>query len=285
MSLGTYRTLVSPSELAAHVNDGSWRIFDCRFSLNDTERGRRDYLVSHIPGAQYAHLDQDLSAPKGANTGRHPLPAPDVFAAWLGRHGIEDGVQVVAYDDGNGAIAARMWWMLRWLGHDAVAVLDGGLHAWRLANIPVSVEFPQPREARFTPRLRSELSVSSADVKAMVAGGRGVLIDARSAERFRGEQEPIDPVAGHVPGALNVPFPVNLDANGRFRSADELRARYRELIGEHRPSDVVHMCGSGVTACHNLLAMEFAGLSGSRLYVGSWSEWITDPHRPISTGA
>lgn len=282
-----YDTLISAEVLAAGLEDPSWRIVDCRFSLADGEAGRRHYEEGHIPGAVYAHLDDDLAAPAGPRTGRHPLPDPDDLAARLGRWGISGGAgtmpsPVVVYDDCGGAMAVRLWWMLRWLGHPRVALLDGGWQAWLKAGGPVSREVPQPLAGNFVPRPDDSRWCSVHELVGLLQRGQCLLLDCRDSRRFRGEIEPIDPVAGHVPGARNLPYPDNLDADGRFLDADALRARYEPVLGGRDPSEVVHMCGSGVTACHNLLAMEVAGMGGSRLWPGSWSEWIRDPARPVA---
>ncbi len=279
-----YMTLISTDELERHLANVNWAVVDCRFSLDDPERGRRDYQRAHIPGAVYAHLNEDLSGPViPGRTGRHPLPEVDRFARALGRWGIDERVQVVAYDDSGGAVAARLWWMLRWLGHNAVAVLDGGWLAWRDEERPAQsgIETRTPRT--FVPRPRPELIITSADIEAMLGRATCKLIDARAPERYRGEHEPIDPIAGHIPGAVSAPFAENLDERGRFRSPEELRARFQAVLGDLPPERAIFYCGSGVTAAHNLLAMAHAGLGEGRLYVGSWSEWITDPRRPIAT--
>lgn len=279
-----YKTLVSIDTLKAHLDDPQWQVFDCRFQLDQADWGEAAYRQSHIPGALYAHLDRDLAAAKTPETGRHPLPDPEAFKQWLGRNGIGGGEQVVVYDQGGGAFAARLWWMLRWMGHQAVAVLDGGWAAWAGADYPVSKEVPAPEPASFEGGPRDDLWLTSEKVEVELAEGRLRLVDARGAERFRGENEPIDPVAGHVPGAVNLPFAGNLDEQGRFKDPAALKARFTPVVGEYPGEAVAHMCGSGVTACHNLLAMEIAGLGDSRLYVGSWSEWIADPARKVETG-
>lgn len=278
-----YSTLVSTDELAARLNDPDWVIVDCRFTLTDTEAGRRAYHAAHLPGARYAHLDEDLSAPKNGRNGRHPLPDVATFAQTLGRWGIDAGKQVVVYDDSFGAMAVRLWWMLRWVGHDAVALLDGGLPKWQREQRAITVEVPAVTPATFTPQVRESMVVSADAVLAASQGGTP-LFDARPEMRFTGEKEPIDPVAGHVPGARNLPFDDNLAMAGTFMSAEELREMYEDLLDGRKPDEVIHMCGSGVTACHNLLAMEIAGLPGAKLYAGSWSEWIADPARPVATG-
>jgi thiosulfate/3-mercaptopyruvate sulfurtransferase len=277
-------TLIDAATLHAHLDDPRWVVMDCRFSLMDTETGRRAYQDSHLPGARYTHLDEDLSSPITPATGRHPLPDPARLARKLGEWGIGPETQVVAYDDMGGMLAAaRLWWLLRWLGHNACAVLDGGFPVWRGAGLPLTAEPPSVRPATFEARLDDRLWLTTRQIQALPA--ENVLLDARGAARFRGEMEPIDPVAGHIPGAVNLPTEGNLTADGRFLPRTELRARLAAALGERPPTTVVHSCGSGVTACHNLLAMEAAGLRGSRLYAGSWSEWIRDPGRPTATGA
>lgn len=280
-----YTTVVSTETLAEHLDDPNWVIVDCRFTLTDTEAGRRAYAAGHLPGARYAHLDEDLSAPKSGGNGRHPLPDPTMFAATLGRWGIDTGKQVVVYDDSFGAMAVRLWWMLRWMGHDAVALMDGGLPKWQREKRPMTAELPEVAATDFVPHLRDGMRVDANAVLAASNANSELLLDARPEMRFLGEMEPIDPVAGHVPGAVNLPFDDNLDLDGTFLDGEELREMYEGLLAGRRPEEVIHMCGSGVTACHNLLAMEIAGLLGAKLYPGSWSEWIADPSHPIATGA
>jgi thiosulfate/3-mercaptopyruvate sulfurtransferase len=281
-----YTTLITVDALAAHLGQPDWVVVDCRFALSEPERGRQDYLQAHIPGAVYAHLNEDLAGPVvPGQTGRHPLPQPEAVVAKLGHWGIGDGVQVVAYDDTGGAIAAaRLWWMLRWLGHDAVAVLDGGWPAWLAAGRPVTsgAEHRPPRP--FTPHIRPALLVSAAEVDALRTDAGYRVFDVRTADRYRGENETIDPVAGHIPGAVSAPYGANLDATGHFLPPDALQARLAPLLGDVPAEQSVSYCGSGVTAAHNLLALAHAGLGNGRLYAGSWSEWITDPARPIATG-
>ncbi len=280
----THSTIISPEMLTQHVEDPEWIVFDCRFSLEDTERGRRSYRDGHVPNAYYAHLDHDLAAPRGAGTGRHPLPDIDRFAAWLGRHGVGEGKQVVSYDDSGGAFAARLWWMLRWLGHDTAAVLDGGWDAWTGAGLPVNQDIRSPVQSAFTPRANHSLWVDADQLIDGMDAGASLVVDARSPERYAGEKEPLDAVAGHIPGAVNLYHMDNLAPDRRFESPGAIRRRFEALLAGRGAAAVVHSCGSGVTACHNLLAMEIAGLSGSKLYPGSWSDWITDPARPIATG-
>lgn len=276
-----HKTLLSTDTLDAQLGNSDWVIFDCRFALDRPEWGRQEYEQAHIPGAVYAHLDRDLAAPKRADTGRHPLPEPEAFARWLGRNGVDGGKQVVVYDQGGGQFAARLWWMLRWLGHEAAAVLDGGWAAWTAAGRPVNDALPDPAPTTFRASEHDDLRCTSEQLVEALRNKQVRILDARGAERFRGENEPIDPAAGHIPGAVNLPFTENLDRQGCFKEPQVLRQRFEPAVGGLSNDPIVHMCGSGVTACHNLLAMEVAGWTDSRLYVGSWSEWITDPDRPI----
>jgi len=280
-----YTTLVSVDDLAAHLNDAGWIVCDCRHDLADTEAGRRANRESHIPGARFVHLDEDLSAPKSGRNGRHPLPAPEQFARRLGELGIDGAKQVVAYDASGGYYAARLWWMLRWLGHDAVAVLDGGWDAWCKAPHPITDQNPVIEAARFTMRRRADMAWDAEYIVANLGKPEPRLLDARSPDRYRGENETLDPVAGHIPGAITRFFRLNLEADGRFKAATILRKEFTEILGTSAPGNVAHYCGSGVTACHNLLAMEIAGLAGSRLYPGSWSEWCSCPARPVARGS
>jgi thiosulfate/3-mercaptopyruvate sulfurtransferase len=276
--------LIDSQELAAHLDDPSWVVVDCRFTLTDPAAGPAAYARSHIPGARYAHLDEDLSRRPGPRDGRHPLPDATDLASRLGAWGIANNSTVVAYDEASGAIAARLWWLLGWLGHDRRLVLDGGFAAWTAAGLPLESRTPRWQTARFVPRMvADDPVVQTYELPALQAAGR-LLVDARAAPRYRGEQEPIDPKAGHVPGAVNRPGSENVDANGRFRAPDALRGELTELLGGRPASDLIAMCGSGVTACQLLLALAVAGLDGAKLYAGSWSEWIRDPGRPIATG-
>jgi thiosulfate/3-mercaptopyruvate sulfurtransferase len=276
--------LVDPRRLAAHLGDPDWRPVDCRFDLADPAAGGAAYAAAHVPGAAYAHLDRDLSAPRTERSGRHPLPDPAALAATFGRLGIDERVQVVAYDDAGGMFAARLWWLLRWLGHERVAVLDGGLAAWRAAGLPLSSEATAIAPRTFVPRPAPRAWVGADELDGLLEGNACLLLDARAPERYEGRAEPLDPKAGHVPGARNHPYVRNLGPDGRFLAPDELRARLLARLGGRAPSEVVSMCGSGVTACHTLLALEVAGLPGGRLYPGSWSEWSRDPARPVATG-
>ena len=269
-------------------------LLDCRFDLSEPGAGRRAYAAGHIPGARYADLNQDLSSPVTSASGRHPLPAPEVLAGFFAAAGIGDQTQVIAYDDANGSFAARAWWLLRWLGHDSVAVLDGGFQAWVAAGgaaggAPLesgeSPSAPGGANPPFTVQLRPESVLTAGDVERALEDPRRLLVDARAAERFAGTVEPLDRVAGHVPGAVSHPFTANLGQDGRFQPLGELRRRWLTLLGGREPSDAILMCGSGVTACHNVLAMTSAGLPGGKLYAGSWSEWIRDPERPVARGS
>jgi len=279
-----YTTLVSTDILTARLSDPNIVIVDCRYKLDDETWGRREYAAHHIPGAVYASLDHDLSGPKTGTNGRHPLPDPRTFAQTLGRLGIASGMQVVAYDQDNGMFAGRLWWMLRWLGHDAVAVLDGGFAKWTHEGRATASgdQARTPRE--FTASLQSQMVVDADRVSASLKSGESTLVDARAPERYRGEIEPLDKMPGHIPGAANHFFQWNLDERGTFRSPDDLRERLHRSIGDVPADRLVCYCGSGVTACHNLLALEHAGLSGAKLYPGSWSEWSSDPARPVERG-
>lgn len=279
----TFNTLISTELLARHLDDPNWIVFDCRFSLADSKAGFNDYKKAHIPNAVYAHLDHDLSSPVTISSGRHPLPGFSLLAKKLGAWGVGNQSQVIVYDDAGGAFAGRMWWLLRCLGHDQTAVLDGGIQQWKKQSRGLASDVPAIESKLFHPTINDTSWLEAEEVLAGLENQSIFLLDARTPERYRGEQEPIDPVAGHIPGAFNRPFQSNLGGDGLFSSPRELRQQFEELIQETSPENVVHMCGSGVTACHNLLAMETAGLTGSRLYAGSWSEWIRDANRPVST--
>ncbi len=277
----SYTTLVAAATLAAHLDDPAWLVIDVRHQLADTGYGERVYAENHIPGAVFLHCDCDLSGPMTGSNGRHPLPAVEKLAARLGEIGIGPQTQVVIYDDAQGMIAGRLWWLLRWLGHEQVAVLDGGFQAWQAAGGALTTELPLLRPTTFTAKVRDAM-VDADYVRAFLQTSRMHLVDARSPDRFRGENETIDPVGGHIPGAVNRFFRENLQADGRFKPAAELRAEWLMVLAGASPEQVVHQCGSGVSACHNILAMEIAGLPGSRLYAGSWSEWCTDCGRPVA---
>jgi thiosulfate/3-mercaptopyruvate sulfurtransferase len=281
----SYTTLISTQELATHLGSPDWVVFDCRFTLTDPDGGRRAYEAGHIPGARYVHLEEDLSGTVGPASGRHPLPEPKVLTEKLCRWGVGINRQVVVYDDSYGSMAARMWWLLRWLGHPDVALLDGGYPKWQREKRPVAKEGPVDVHSASCACLpeRSQWA-SAAEVVEALADKKMHLLDARPDRRYSGEYEPFDPVAGHIPGSINWPYEENLDIDGTFLPPEALREQYQALLKGAAPHQVIHLCGSGVTACHNVLAMEAAGLSGSRLYPGSWSEWITDPSRPVATG-
>lgn len=278
-----YTTLVAVDTLAAQLRDSRWLIVDCRFDLAQPAAGEAAYRAGHIPGAVYAHLDRDLSSPIAPATGRHPLPDPERFAQTLSGWGVGADTQVIAYDADNGMYASRLWWLLRWVGHRAVAVLDGGLKAWTAAGHPISTEIPARQRTQFQARPDRELWLDADQVQARVQQADWRLLDARAPERFLGNVEPLDKVAGHVPGARNHPFSTNLTSEGRFGAPEELRRRYEQSQAGVRDDQTIVMCGSGVTACHLLLAMEVAGKPGARLYAGSWSEWIRDAKRPVAT--
>jgi thiosulfate/3-mercaptopyruvate sulfurtransferase len=284
-----HTTFISAADLASHINDPHWVILDCRHDLLDPQAGRNAYAAGHLPQAQLIGIDTDLSAaktgPDGAFRGRHPLPERAAFIETLRAFGIADNAQVVAYDAHGGMYAARLWWMLRWVGHAAVAVLDGGMAAWQAQGMTLSASAPAPAPVRGGITLRPALvaSVSAAEVLANLGSQSLTVVDARTADRFRGENETIDPVGGHIPGAKNRFFKDNLQADGRFKPATQLRSEFTAIIAA--PETAIMQCGSGVTACHNLLALEIAGMPGAALYPGSWSEWCADPARPVATGA
>ncbi|HEU5135991.1 MAG TPA: sulfurtransferase [Steroidobacteraceae bacterium] len=280
-----FTTLIDANTLSEHLSRDDLTLFDCRFDLGNVQWGETEFARAHVPGAIYLHLDRDLSGPVSATSGRHPLPDPEIFARRLGELGVSPDRQIVAYDQGNAAYAARLWWLARWTGLRNVAVLDGGLAAWRAAGLPVDTSTRTPQPRALTLSLVADAWVSSESVDELRLRPGNLLIDARGAERFAGKNETIDKVAGHVPGARNRPFLENLGADGRFLPVEVLRKRFGTLLGSIAPSSVIAMCGSGVTACHHLLALEHAGLTGARLYAGSWSEWIRDPRRPVATGA
>jgi thiosulfate/3-mercaptopyruvate sulfurtransferase len=274
--------LIKTEELARHLDDPDWVVFDTRHELMDPEKGRKAYAAGHIPGAYFLHVDDDLAGRKTGTNGRHPLPPLDEFAAKINACGVTPRTQVVVYDDLSGNFAVRLWWMLRWLGHDKVALLDGGFPHWAKEGRPVNAAVPAPRKGAFVPRPELGAAVDVHFVERFSESPEIVLLDARAAERFKGLQEQIDPVAGHVPGAVNRFWKMNLNPDGTFKAAEELRDEFEDLLDGADPARVVHMCGSGVTACHNLFAMELAGLPPGKLYVGSWSEWCSDRARPVA---
>ena len=288
-----YTTLIEPAALAAHIDDPAWVVLDCRHDLVNLAAGREAYAAGHLPNAQFADVETALSGAKrlprenggdGAFRGRHPLPQREAFIEQLRAWGIDDDTQVVAYDAHGGMFAARLWWMLRWVGHETVAVLDGGLPAWQSAGYAVATDVPAPRP-RGDIALRAALvtTVDVGEVLHNVGQGGRTVVDARAPDRFRGENETIDPVGGHIPGAKNRFFKDNLQPDGRFKAPDQLKAELGAAVGD--PAQAIMQCGSGVTACHNLLALEVAGMPGAALYPGSWSEWSADPARPVATGS
>ena len=290
-----FKTLIDVDSLEELLGNPRLAVIDCRFDLLHPDAGRKAYREAHIPGAHYADLNRDLSAPVGPHTGRHPLPTPEALAVRLGSLGIGKHTQVVAYDEANGSFAARLWWILRWLGHDAAAVLDGGFKAWTAAGGELQSGDVEDQTAPghaahghvepLALHPNPNAVITTADLERALRTPHSLLVDARAKERYAGQTEPIDSVAGHIPGALNHPFTANLDADGRFLPAEELERRWRQRLAGKPSEHVIAMCGSGVTACHNLLSLEIAGLTGAKLYAGSWSEWIRDPHRPVARGA
>lgn len=279
-----FDTLITVSDLEAMMGSGNLRIVDCRFALLDPDAGRTQFAAGHLPGAVYADLDQDLAGPIDASTGRHPLPEGATFEKTLRRLGIDNESQVVAYDDAGGGLAARLWWMLRWMGHERVAVLDGGIRAWQAAGLPVTTDIVEREAGDFTGTPGALPVVTAAEVLAEIGTGDGmILVDARDAARYRGEHEPIDPVAGHVPGAVNLPFSSALRPDGTWKSVDELRASWQAVLdGLSDERQLAVMCGSGVTACHLSLAARMVGIREPALYAGSWSEWVADSARPVA---
>jgi len=279
-----FTTLIAPAALAARLDDPNWAIVDCRFDLGNTDWGEEQYRAGHIPGAVYAHLDRDLSGPKTGSNGRHPLPDPAQLAATFGRLGIGLKTQVVAYDQTGGIYAARLWWLLRWLGHERAAVLDGGLARWTAEGRPLTQDATQRAAQTFSARPRRDLWLSADEVDRVRQDPAWRVLDARAPARFRGEVEPIDPVAGHIPGAMNFFIQDAIGPDGTMRAPDDLRARLAARLGSTPPEQVVAYCGSGVAAAQTVLALEVAGLPGAKIYPGSWSEWVSDPARPVATG-
>ncbi len=277
--------LVSAAELEARLGDGRIVVVDCRFEMSDPDKGRADWLAGHIPGAAYAHLDNDLSSPITVQTGRHPLPNPDRFSAYLSSIGWTRDTLLVAYDEGSNAVASRLWWLMKYFGQRS-ALLDGGLTAWVAAGFSLESGAPKRRATAPTELIADpQLTVDAAAIVRSLGSDALLVLDARASQRFSGEMENLDSRAGHIPGALNRPFGFNLAPAGRFKAPQELREEFAKLLGNRDTAGIVHSCGSGVTACHNLFAMELAGIGGTRLYPGSWSEWIRDTARPIATGS
>jgi len=283
-----YTTLIPAAKLAQQLSDPNWIVLDCRHDLANPDAGRAAYDAGHIPNAQFAHLDLDLSdkkpGPNGEFRGRHPLPARDAFIETLRRWGVNRNSQIIAYDAQGSIFAARLWWMLRWIGHENVAVLDGGLPAWIAQRMQLSTEPASRARGDINAQLSRVTTVSADDIVANLSQPSRIVVDARAPDRFRGQNETLDPVGGRIPGARSRYFRDNLDASGRFKSPEALAREFGAVLGAHDPQEVVNYCGSGVSACHNLLAMEVAGLRGARLYPGSWSEWCADPSRPVESG-
>lgn len=277
-----FKTLINVDELAQQIENPSWLLVDCRSDLADLEAGRNAYKKGHLPGAVFAHLDEDLSGEIiPGKTGRHPLSPPAKFLAILHKWGLNTGDQVIVYDDKGGGIAARLWWMLKAMGHESVALLNGGIQAWEAAGLGLSAEIPDRKPGNFVMNMQENVAVNVSEVEEKSRTASPLLIDARAAIRYRGEKEPIDPVAGHIPSAVSAPWMENLNPDKTFKSDAELRSRFEEVLQGVSPEDAISYCGSGVTACHNLLAMEHVGIRGVKLYPGSWSHWITDKNRGV----
>ena len=279
-----YSTLISTSLLGLNLTHPDWVVVDCRFDLNQPDWGREDYLKGHIPGAVYAHLAADLSGLVNPKTGRHPLPNPQDFIRLISNWGINQKKQVIAYDTTGGSFAARLWWLLRCYGHQNVAVLNGGYTKWLSENRPIHTGYDAQNSSVFEGSINNSCFASDQEVDLIRSNPGFLLIDARAKERFLGEQEPIDPIAGHIPGAVNRPYALNLNSDSTFLPPKVLESEFNELLGKIEPNKVVIYCGSGVTSCHHLLAMEYIGMKGARLYPGSWSEWIRDPNHLIALG-
>lgn len=280
----TYQTIISVKDLNNNLGTKNWFIFDCRFLLKDPEGGLKKFNQGHIPGAQFADMDKDLASPMTATSGRHPLPDPNEFIKKLQSWGLNNSSQIICYDDMSGAFAARMWWLLKWLGHNDVAVLDGGIDKWTASGLALEKDVKQQEAGTFSGQANNAMWVDVEFVQKELEKNKINLLDARSDERFTAKDTKTDPVAGHVPGAISFPFAGNLSKQGVFLSADELQQRFAPIVSNTKNKEVINMCGSGVTACHNLLAMSIAGQPLTRLFVGSWSEWIKDKSRPVATG-
>lgn len=277
--------LVTTQELVRHLADPDWLIFDCRHDLMNPAYGREAYAKGHIPSAVFVSLDDDMAAPKTGRNGRHPLPDAATLARTFERLGVTPGKRIVCYDDAGHMYSVRTWWALQWLGHTRVALLDGGFPKWTAEGRGTDAQVPQPDRGQFTPHPQLGATADADAMLVLHRDPRYVVIDARTGERFRGEQEPIDPVAGHIPGAKNRWFKANLNDDGTFKPAATLRSEFAALLGATPPDRVINQCGSGVTGCHNIFAMELAGFPGSKLYPGSWSEWCSDPSRPVAKGS
>lgn len=278
-----YTTLVSPSTLKENIDNPDWVILDCRLVLSDPDAGRKAYIDNHIPNSHYVHIEQDFSSEVTPESGRHPLPDMQKVTKYLGELGIDSNKQVVVYDDTFGAYAVRAWWQLRALGHNNVAVLDGGLLGWLMHSFRLTKDIPEAKPTSFDGKFDDRSVTTTEQIAANLQDKTFTVLDARTPERFKGEEEPIDTVAGHIPDAVNRPFQANLDEKGYFLSADKLKEAFEPIVENANNHQIVNMCGSGISAVHNMLAMEIAGLGDSKLYLGSWSEWIRDSKRPIAT--
>ncbi|MEM7304849.1 MAG: sulfurtransferase [Pseudomonadota bacterium] len=279
-----YNTIITADQLKSIIENDNVRVFDCRFSLKDPQGGLKCYQQGHLPHAQFADMDTQLSSAMTETSGRHPLPIPEDFIEQLCAWGVSNDTQVVAYDDMKGAFAARLWWMMRWLGHNNVAVLNGGMDQWTQAGYPLSQDQVEYARGDFSGQPKMEWLVDIDTVSTELEAGKITLIDARAADRFTAKDQQSDPVPGHIPGAKNLPFGGNLTGDGLMKSADEIKQRFDSLINQNPDNEVVNMCGSGVTACHNLLAQAIAGLPPMKVFIGSWSQWIKDSSRPVATG-
>lgn len=279
-----HTSLISAEVTLEHLNDPNWRIIDCQFDLKDKNIGLQNYKSEHIPGAIYADLDLDLSSTITSNSGRHPLPEPAHILQKFGKWGIQPTTQVVVYDNAFGSFAARLWWLLKWMGHESVAVLNGGLHYWKQQQYPLTQDIFTPPVIDFSGNPNTQMAVDTKNLLATLQQSNLTLIDVRDPERFNGTYEPIDKVAGHIPGAINIPWKTNLDQQGLYLSNDQLLLHYKEILQNQDSKNIVFMCGSGVTACHSLVAMHSIGITDAKLYPGSWSEWIQDPSRPVKSG-
>lgn len=280
----SFDTIISAQDLKDIIDDDNVRVFDCRFSLKDPQGGMKSYQAGHLPNAQFADMDTQLSSAMTEASGRHPLPEVDVFIDQLKQWGVNNDTQVIAYDDISGAFAARLWWMMRWLGHNKVAVLNGGMKQWTDAGYELTQDATEFAKGEFSGSANMEWLVDIDTVQAELANNSITLIDARAADRFTAKDQKTDPVPGHVPGANNLPFGGNLTKDGLFESPEVIKQRYADVVNDQSLTNVVNMCGSGVTACHNLLAQAVAGLPPTKIFIGSWSQWIRDPSRPVATG-
>ena len=281
----SYQTLISCATLNKHLFDPSCVIIDCRFYLDDEMAGQEEYIRSHITGAIYAHLNTDLSSPViQGKTGRHPLPDPNELARKLGNWGIDERIQVIVYDQKSGAMAARLWWLLQWLGHKDVAVLDGGFQSWISFGFPADDHIPSNNPRKFKIQMQRDMIADTVEVNQLSKASLNKLIDSRDPDRFSGENEPIDPVSGHIPNAINIPYKLNLNAEGHWKDPQDLKKRFHLIEGGKQDTSPVFYCGSGVTACHNILAFKRAGLRQAKLYPGSWSEWILNKENPVAKG-